>query len=131
MFIFGLMKLKNLHLIISSVIVISVAFIYGFQPNLLFDVTINSTDEANIFKAIMGLYLAFASLWIVAIFKNGYWEIATISNIIFMLGLGLGRIVSLILDGKPSTIFVIGLVGELILGFYALYQINNLKRAHH
>jgi hypothetical protein len=118
------MRLKNLHLIISSIIVISAAFVYGFQPNLVLNVDINTIDEHNILKAIMGLYLGFGSLWLLGIFNPNYWKTATISNMIFMLGLGFGRIISLFFDGFPSTIFIIGAIGELILGFYAFYILN-------
>lgn len=116
--------LKNIHLIISTLIVIPIGVIYGFCPDLLFDVKINSIDEGNILGAIMGLYLAFAMFWIVGIFKTEYWKSATISMMLFMLGLGFGRIISMIHEGIPSMIFLIGTVGELILGFYALYQLK-------
>jgi hypothetical protein len=118
---------KNVHLLISILIVIPVALVYGFQPQLLFDVTINSIDEANIFKAIMGFYLAFSSLWILGIFKQKYWYVATTSNMFFLLGLALGRIISLLIDGIPSLLFVMGTVGEVVLGFYAFYQLKNQK----
>lgn len=114
---------KNVHLSISILIVIPVALVYGFQPQLLFDVTINSIDEANIFKAIMGFYLAFSSLWILGIFKQNYWNSATTSNMFFMFGLALGRIISLMFDGIPSSLFVLGTFGELVLGLYALLQL--------
>ncbi|MDN3676259.1 DUF4345 domain-containing protein [Flavobacterium paronense] len=120
--------MKNIHLIISSLIVLPLGFIYGFQPNLLFDVTINSIDEANIFKAVMGLYLGFSTLWIIGLLKPAFWKTATMSNMIFMLGLAFGRILSMFYDGIPSTIFVIGTIGELVLGLYALYQLQ-LNRA--
>ena len=113
--------MKNLHLLLSSLIVISAAFMYGFQPNLFFKVDTNTIDEANILKAIMGLYLGFASLWIVGIFKKNYWKTATICNMLFMFGLGSGRIISMVLDGFPSNSFILGTIGELILGFYAFY----------
>lgn len=116
--------MKNLHLIISSTIVFPAAIIYGFQSDLLFDAPINTLNHATIFKAIMGLYFGFGSLWIIGIFKENYWKTATISNMIFMLGLGFGRIISILTDGIPSTIFVLGLFGELILGFYALYTLK-------
>lgn len=119
---------KNIHLIISVLVVIPVACIYGFCPHLLFDVSINSIDESNIFKAIMGLYLAFATLWIVGILKPSFWKIATVSNLIFMFGLGFGRIISIGFDGSPSSIFVLGTIGELVLGLYALFQLQ-VKRA--
>jgi hypothetical protein len=118
------MNRKNLHLIISTLIVVSIAIVYGFQPNMVFDVTINSIDEANIFKAIMGLYLAFSLLWIMGIFQIRFWKTATVSNIIFMFGLAFGRIISILLDGIPTTIFVVGTVGELVLGLFAYYQLK-------
>lgn len=116
--------LKHIHLIISTLIVIPIGLIYGSRPDLLFDVKINSTDEGNIFRAIMGLYLSFALLWVLGIFKTEYWKTATISNICFMLGLAFGRIINIALKGLPSKIFVIGTVGELILGFYSIYILN-------
>ena len=119
--------MKNLHLIISILIVIPVGCIYGFQPNLLFDVNVNTIDEANIFKAIMGLYLAISSLWIVGILKPSLWKIATVSNMIFMLGLGFGRIISIGFDGMPSSVFILGTIGELVLGLFALYQLKKQK----
>lgn len=118
---------KNFHLIISTSIVIPAAFIYGFRPNLVLNVNINTIDEHNIFKTIMCLYLAFSSLWILGVYNSNYWKTATISNMIFMLGLAFGRIISTIFDGFPSNIFIIGTIGELILGLYALQQLNLIK----
>ncbi len=115
---------NNFHLIISTAIVIPAAFVYGFNPNLFLVVDTNTIDEANILKAIMGLYLAFASLWILGIFNQNYWKTATICNMLFMLGLGFGRIISIFFDGFPSIIFILGTVGELVLGFYGIYQLK-------
>jgi hypothetical protein len=116
--------LKNTSLILSIVIVIPVAFVYGFKPDLLFDIHLNTLDETTVFKAIMGLYLAFASLWILGVFKTNYWKLAIVSNVVFMLGLAFGRIVCLIMDGIPSTIFALGLIGELVLGLWGLFVLT-------
>ena len=117
-------KTANLHLLISTSIVVPAAIIYGFQPALLFDVKLNTTDEQNIFKAIMGLYLAFASVWIIGVFDEKYWKTATICNIFFMFGLAFGRIISMIVDGVPSPLFVFGTIGEITLGAYGLWTIR-------
>ena len=119
--------LKNLHLIISVAIVAPVGLIYGVKPNFLFEVSLQSPDEFSIFKAIMGLYLGFSFFWILGIFQKHFWKAATISNMIFMLGLAIGRLLSFFLDGLPSTIFLIGTVGELVLGVYAYYQLAEDK----
>ena len=119
--------MKNLHLFISVLIVIPAALVYGFQPNLLFDVNLDTIDEANILKAIMGLYLSFAVLWSLGILNPSLWKVATVSNIIFMLGIAFGRIISLFCDGFPSGVLVIGTIGEMILGFYGCYILQREK----
>jgi Domain of unknown function (DUF4345) len=120
-------KPSNLHLTISIIIVMMVAFVYGFKPDLWFDVKVVTIDEFNIYKAIMGVYIAFSSLWFIGIIREKFWQTATISNALFMIGLAFGRIISLLFDGIPSTIFLLGTIGELILGFYAFYQFKKSK----
>lgn len=113
-----------IHLTISVIIVIPIAIVYGFWTNLVFNVNIDTVDEHSIFKAIMGFYLGFALMSTIGIFRPIYWKTATITNILFMFGLGIGRIISIIFDGIPSTIFILGTFGELIIGFYGLYQLK-------
>jgi hypothetical protein len=119
---------KNAHLLLSAVIIIPIALVYGvfaksILPELL-DFKIETTDLSNAFRSIMGLYMAFAFLWILGILKPNYWKAATISNILFMGGLAFGRIVSLLFDGLPSTIFVLGTAGELILTAFGVIQLQ-------
>lgn len=113
--------INNIHLIISVLVVVPAAFIYAFEPNLILDMYVEIVDERNFHKAIMGIYLGFSSLWLLGIFKKEYWKIAIFTNIIFMLGLGFGRVVSILLDGLPTTPYLIGTFGELILGFYGVW----------
>ena len=122
--------MKNSHLIVSVIIVIPVAFVYGFKPDLLFDIAINTIDEDNVFKAIMGLYLAFATFWLLGILRPTYWKAATLSNIFFMFGLAIGRIISIFFDGLPSSVFVLGTIGELFLGFYGWYVLQTKKSTY-
>ena len=118
-----LFKIQNLHLTISATIVFSIAFVYGLLPQKLlpnpFDFYVISTDLANILKAIMGLYIAFALLWLLGIYNQKYYFAATVSNALFMLGLGFGRAISCLLDSIPSPIFAVGMAGELFLGIYS------------
>ncbi|MET2986021.1 DUF4345 domain-containing protein [Aureibaculum conchae] len=116
---------NKIHLIISVLIVIPVAIVYGFQPDLVFDIRFNSIDEFNFSKAIMGLYLGFSVLWILGIFKSSFFKAAIITNIVFMLGLGFGRALSIFLDGNPSSIYIFGLIAELFLGFYGVWVLRN------
>ncbi|WP_299883475.1 DUF4345 domain-containing protein [uncultured Lacinutrix sp.] len=118
--------INKIHLIISIIIVVLVAFIYGFRPDLSFDMFLETTDEKNFYKAIMGLYLGFSFLWLLGIIKAQYFKIAILTNIIFMLGLGFGRIVSILIDGIPTFGYVFGTVAELFLGCYGLWVLKRL-----
>ncbi|NJM80911.1 MAG: DUF4345 domain-containing protein [Flavobacterium sp.] len=118
---------QNIQLLISIIIVIPVAIQYGFKPNFQFELYPKTTDEHNFFKAIMGLYLGFALVWIIGIVKETYLKLALVTNLVFMLGLGFGRILSLFLDGLPTSGYVYGTIGELVLGFYSLYVLVNKK----
>ncbi len=117
--------INKIHLIISLIIVVPVAFLYGFNPSSEFDIHLDTIDELNAFKAIMGLYLGFSILWILGVFQKKYLKLALVSNIIFMLGLGFGRLLSLALDGMPTFAYIFGTVGELILGFYGLWVLKS------
>ena len=113
--------INKIHLIISVLIVAPVSFVYGFNPDLQFDIHINTIDEHNFFKAIMGLYLGFSIIWLFGIFKTNYLKIALVSNMIFMLGLGSGRVLSLIVDGTPTFGYLFGTFAELFLGVYGFW----------
>ncbi|MFT4576291.1 MAG: hypothetical protein ACI9SI_001213 [Polaribacter sp.] len=118
---------NKIHLLISVLIVIPVSIIYGFQPSLKFDIHLDTIDEHNFFKAIMGLYLGFSILWLLGVFKPKYLKIALISNMIFMLGLGFGRILSIFLDGTPTFSYVFGTFAEIFLGLYSFWILKSKK----
>ena len=122
------LSLKNLHLLISLIVVIPAALLYGLNPEeslpLLFDFKVDTTDLKNVFRAIMCLYLAFAVVWLMGALKPEYWKTATVLNIIFMAGLGIGRTISLLIDGVPSAPFAYGLIGELTLAIFGLVQLR-------
>ena len=119
---------NKIHLIISVFIVVPVSFVYGFNPDSQFDIHLNTVDELNFFKAIMGLYIGFSTIWISGIFKTNFLKTALITNIVFMLGLGLGRVLSLVLDGIPTFPLIFGAVGELTLGLYGVWVLNKYNK---
>lgn len=123
------LKKKNLHLIVSIFIIFPVALIYGFNPNGILTNILNfkiaAIDLANIFKAVMGLYVSVSVFWFIGLIKPQLWATATLVNILFMSGLAFGRLISLILDGIPSYIFLIGLCLEILL---AIWGVFNLKK---
>lgn len=121
--------ITKIHLLISIIVVVPAAIIYGFYPNLFLEIEVSSVDLANLLKAVMGIYFAFALLWLLGLLRKDLFKIALFSNMVFMLGLGTGRCFSIVIDGMPSFAFIIGIAGELTLGFYGLWVIiaNNEK----
>lgn len=117
--------INKIHLIISVCIVVPVSLVYGFNPSSKFDIQLQTIDEHNFFKAIMGLYLGFSALWLLGIFKDNYLKIALITNTIFMLGLGFGRVLSFFMDGNPTFGYQFGTFAELFLGFYGCWVLRN------
>ncbi len=117
----------KIHLIISVLIVVPVAFIYGFNPSTQFDIYLGTIDEKNFFKAIMGLYLGFSMLWILGIFKANYLKLALVSNLIFMLGLAFGRSLSFLIDGTPTHAYIFRVIGEFFLGVYGLWVLKYIN----
>jgi hypothetical protein len=115
---------QKIHSIISATITIPISFIYGFYPNAIFNISPKTLDEQNFLKAIMGLYLGFSALWVIGVLKTNYLNVALFSNVIFMLGLGFGRVCSYFIDGTASFIFIVGMFGELCLGFYGLWVLT-------
>ncbi|WP_179344582.1 DUF4345 domain-containing protein [Winogradskyella ursingii] len=115
----------KIHLAISVLVVVPAAIIYGFNSSSAFDISLNSVDEHNQFKAIMGLYLGFSILWILGIFKVKFLKAALLSNCVFMFGLGFGRVLSWLMDGTPTLVYQLGVFAELLLGFYGLWVLKN------
>ena len=128
-----IMTRKNIHLIISVLVVIPAALFYGLFPDktlpVLLDFEVHSTDLKNVFRAIMGLYLTFSGFWVVGIVNSKFWKAATLSNGLFMCGLSMGRLVGLIIDGKASELFFFGFFGEVILGAFAFYQFKKFSHS--
>lgn len=120
---------KNLHLIISIIFIIPIALVYGLYPNLLlsklFTIKVESINLTNIFRAMMGLYLGMSIIWIIGTIKPKFWFTATFTNIFFMGGLAIGRLLSLALDGLPSTYFLVGLILETAFAFWGVKNLKN------
>ncbi|GGG47001.1 DUF4345 domain-containing protein [Bizionia arctica] len=118
--------LKNLHLLISLSIIIPTAIIYS-SPSILperLDIQVNTIDLSNMLKAIMCLYLGVSVIWLLGIFKTKYWKSATQLNILFMLSLAIGRILSMIADGLPTGGYIFGVIAEVALGLFSIYQLK-------
>ena len=86
------MKRESFFLIFVASGVFPVALTYGVNPQVtlayLYDIEVNSINLSNIFRAIMGLYIALNVFWVIGAFKNTLLLPAMWSLTIFMTGIG-------------------------------------------
>ena len=105
------MKTKQLFLVLSFLAVSIIALLYGISPiwfaRTFLDVPQLSVDYAHILRAVMTLYMALGLFWLFAAFNQKYRNSAVLTTVIFAGGLVIGRILSLLVDGRPSTILLV------------------------
>jgi hypothetical protein len=125
------MNIRQIFLLIAAVGLVPIAISYGLMPqkslNFLFDFSVSDTNSIHIFRAIMGLYLAQSLFWIIGVFKAQLRQAALYSLIVFMLGLAVGRILSIIIDGIPHWLLIVYLLLELSFGVTGLFLVNKTE----
>lgn len=118
---------KNLHLVLSGIIVIIAGCVYGGHPTylmpLILDYQVDALELKNMLRAVMGIYLGIGVFWLLGANKPKLWYAATLSNILFMGGISFGRIVSTIFDGV-SIPFTPALLLELLFFGWGLYNLK-------
>ena len=123
-----MIKKESIFLVFVASGVFSVSLGYGFLPSLtmpfLYDIEVTNTNLLNILRAISGLYIALVTFWILGAYNSNLQLPALWSLTIFMTGLALGRVTSILIDGLPSSIFIFYLFIEIISGLigYALLK---------
>ncbi|ODR96693.1 hypothetical protein AUC69_13910 [Methyloceanibacter superfactus] len=117
-------KLMRLYLLLVVALIIPIALSYGVQPQSVLpkalDITVTGTDQIHIFRAMMCLYLGSALFWAIAAFTPAWQRTAVIWAIFFALSLAAGRLISLIVDGRPSLLLDIYLAVEVLGGLLGL-----------
>ena len=117
-------------LIFCAIGLVPIALGYGAKPSvsldILFGMTVDTTNLTHIMRAVMGLYLGMAVLWLWGAFRISMEGPALVACAVFMLGLAAGRILSFIIDGMPHWLLIIYAVLEIVLGLIAviLYRAN-------
>ena len=126
------MKRESFFLIFVASGVFPVALTYGVNPQVtlayLYDIEVNSVNLFNIFRAIMGLYVALNIFWVIGAFKNTLLLPAMWSLTIFMTGIGLGRLLSLIIDGTPYPAFILYMLLEFIFAIFGFFFIKKINK---
>jgi hypothetical protein len=122
-------------LIFCSVGLIPIALGYGAKPSLtldvLFGISVETTNLTHIMRAVMGLYLGMVVFWLYGAFHSSLTGAALIGCAVFMLGLAVGRLFSIAMDGMPHWLLVVYAVLEILLGStaIALYRKQSLQEA--
>lgn len=118
------MNVRQLFLISTAIGLVPIALSYGLAPQQslgeLFGLQVDSVNGFHIFRAITGLYLALALFWVMGALRAVLRQAALLSLVVFMLGLAIGRVVSLLIDGLPNTLLLVYLLLELGIGVLGL-----------
>jgi hypothetical protein len=121
--------MTRFYLLFSAAGLFVIALSYGIAPEAILpmalDVAVESTDLTHIFRAVMGLYLGMIVLWILGAFRPKLTQVAVIAEVVFMLGLAFGRVVSILIDGIPSLLLVIYAVLEIVMGLWGVLILKN------
>jgi hypothetical protein len=121
------------YLIFSAAGLFVIALSYGAAPAdvlpKVLDLTVEGTDLTHIFRAIMGLYLGMIVLWVLGAFRSNFTRVAVIAEVVFMIGLAFGRVVSIVVDGVPSILLVVYTVLEVTLGSWGILILKKPSNA--
>ncbi|WP_104029219.1 DUF4345 domain-containing protein [Vibrio jasicida] len=122
------MKIQSIFLLLAAAGLTPIALSYGFSPvdslSFLFGIDASSVNVSHIFRAVMGLYLALSMFWVMGAMSTKYRLPALYSLVIFMWGLAMGRILSLLVDGMPHWLLVVYLFLEFGFGLVGLKMIR-------
>ena len=128
------MNKESFFLIFSAVGVFPVALAYGAYPSislpLLYDIEITNNNLASVFRALMGLYIAFNIFWFIGALNQLLRISALWSLFIFYTGAGAGRVLSIAFDGMPDTIFIIYLILEILGSATAYWLVRGMQKSN-
>ena len=122
------MTKESYFLLFISLGVFPAALGYGLSPKeflpVLYGIEVADNNLSNIFRALMGLYIGCVLLWVFGAFNKSLTVPALWCMFVFMLGIGLGRALSLILDGIPDAIFVFFMFFEFVAAAITFYLLK-------
>lgn len=109
----------RLCLLVVAAILVPVALSYGVDPAAALPkfMPIRSKGPTkHILRALMCLYLGMSAFCVIAAFTQEWRHVAVSWTVFFMFSLVAGRVLSLIVDGAPSRIFLVYLAVEVLGG---------------
>ena len=117
-------KLERAYLLFVAVTLIPIALSYGIDPASVLpkvlDIRVEGTDQTQIFRALMCLYLGSSAFWAIAAFTPEWRRGAVVWAIVFCFSLAIGRLISLLIDGPASRLLDVYLALEVLGGLLGL-----------
>lgn len=112
------------YLLFIAAGLLPVALSYGIDPAgvlpKFLNIAVSGTDQTQIFRALMCLYLGTSAFWAIATFVPAWRRVAAIWGVFFMFSLAIGRVISLAVDGPASRLLDFYLVVEVLGGLLGL-----------
>ena len=116
--------MMRLYLLFVALLLVPIALSYGIDPAAvlpkLLNITVKGTDQTQIFRALMCLYLGASTFWAIAAFKPAWQRVAVIWAVFFAFSLAVGRVISFVVDGPASRLLDIYLAVEILGGLLGL-----------
>lgn len=116
--------MMRFYLLCMAVLIVPIALSYGIDPAAVLPKFLNievvGTDQTQIFRALMCLYLGASMFWAIAAFKPEWRRVAVIWAVFFALSLAVGRVISVVVDGPPSRLLDLYLAVEVLAGLWGV-----------
>lgn len=121
-------RAQRLFLLAMGLGLVPVALSYGVMPErslpFLYGISDPDLPTRHVFRAVMGLYLGMICFWLAGALRRDLRMAALWTVFVFVTGIGLGRVLSLGLDGWPGPILVVYLIAEIALAGTSLVLIT-------
>lgn len=116
--------MMRFYLLFIAVLLVPIALGYGIDPAAVLpkflNIEVEGTDQTQIFRALMCLYLGASMFWAIAAFKPEWRRVAVIWAVFFALSLAVGRVISIVVDGPPSRLLDLYLAVEVLGGLWGI-----------
>ncbi|WP_372615389.1 DUF4345 domain-containing protein [Aquicoccus sp.] len=121
-------RAQRFFLLAMGLGLVPVALSYGMMPErslpFLYGISDPDLPTRHVFRAVMGLYLGMICFWLAGALRPELRMPALWTVFVFVTGIGLGRVLSLGLDGWPGPILVVYLIAEIALAGTSLVLIT-------
>ncbi len=116
--------MMKFFILFMAVLIVPIALSYGIDPAAVLpkflNIEVEGTDQTQIFRALMCLYLGASIFWAIAAFKPEWRRVAVIWAVFFALSLAVGRVISVVVDGPPSRLLDLYLAVEVLGGLWGI-----------